>query len=576
MTIIEQLEQRVTQQVLGDNNSISVSSLLDAFYAILIARLAQPQIYSQLLSSQQKDNVQKDSVQKDSVQKDSVQKDSAQKNMFAQLWYSSETRQTLIRELATTHHIDERTTADLTTKTTPLVYHALQDLADGQFLPAFLQAQQPKLRHYLPLWSAPIITAANNSDADTLDTRSFDNQSFDNQSFDNQALETSTLEANTLETSVLSHQNTSHNRPINNKQINSEQTNSHQSITADPAQTIPPYDILTSSASSAPAELPVLDDYFIANAPPDSTNALHANPSEHHNVLAANQSWRQKSGKFNWLWILLALALLLIIGLVWVLVTKVSEPAPQPPVVVAAPVTVPSVVAASTEPAELIVAVDNSGSLYNCSAVVGSTDLQQALQQALNTSFAEQASSCEIGVRQGVAESIPNLSLAALPDVFTMLRSVPFARLQLQSERVIVEAPDRQLLQALLIDIRNLIPTMRVETKVPLTDTNDFEADNVSNTNGMNAEALGNEAFATNPFDNSTPNSNALIEYQDLDDTTEDQVLPVPNTTGPNSNSNNRELNMPSNTRTPSGPISLSEVDDMTSKVIVAEPAQVN
>src|SRR5699024_12719328 len=63
MNIIDQLEQIVTPAVLGsqidneqvidghriDHGSVSYVSLLEQFYAILAARLALPQIYSQLL-----------------------------------------------------------------------------------------------------------------------------------------------------------------------------------------------------------------------------------------------------------------------------------------------------------------------------------------------------------------------------------------------------------------------------------------------------------------------------------------------------------------------------------------------
>ena len=72
-------------------------------------------------------------------------------------------------------------------------------------------------------------------------------------------------------------------------------------------------------------------------------------------------------------------------------------------------------------------------------------------------------------------------------------------------------------------------------------------------------------------------------EYQAADDETGDSVMPAPNNNAsisadlPNTAPNNLPNNIPSNnsqTR-PSGPISLSEVDEMASSVIVAEPAQV-
>ncbi|MFP3367275.1 hypothetical protein R0J93_26885, partial [Pseudoalteromonas sp. SIMBA_148] len=81
---------------------------------------------------------------------------------------------------------------------------------------------------------------------------------------------------------------------------------------------------------------------------------------------------------------------------------------------------------------------------------VGDVELQSTLQQALNTSFGEQAGICELTVQDGTATTIANMPVDALPNVLTMLRSTPFARLQLQNERLIVEAPDNMLLQQLV------------------------------------------------------------------------------------------------------------------------------
>ena len=54
MSIIDQLEQTVTPAVLGEqasHQSVAYISLLEQFYAVLAARLAQPDIYSELLRS---------------------------------------------------------------------------------------------------------------------------------------------------------------------------------------------------------------------------------------------------------------------------------------------------------------------------------------------------------------------------------------------------------------------------------------------------------------------------------------------------------------------------------------------
>ena len=55
MNIIDQLEQTVTPAVMGndDSNNVAYVSLLEQFYAVLAACLAVPQVYSQLLRTDQ-------------------------------------------------------------------------------------------------------------------------------------------------------------------------------------------------------------------------------------------------------------------------------------------------------------------------------------------------------------------------------------------------------------------------------------------------------------------------------------------------------------------------------------------
>lgn len=127
MNIIDQLEQTVTSAVLGgysnddhtnqaDNANVSHVSLLEQFYAILAARLALPQVYSQLLRDDQpiiNDNM-------------------IEMPLFEQLWQAPSARQVIIQELAATHHIDELTTKKLIMNAAPLVYRELKIMANGQ------------------------------------------------------------------------------------------------------------------------------------------------------------------------------------------------------------------------------------------------------------------------------------------------------------------------------------------------------------------------------------------------------------------------------------------------------------
>ena len=267
------------------------------------------------------------------------------------------------------------------------------------------------------------------------------------------------------------------------------------------------------------------------------------------------------------LWTFVLLGAVTAIGLVWALLIKPND---TPPVqaVVTTPIVVPPVIEPPVQvstPIELIVAVDNNGSLYTCSGSVGDVALQSLLQQALNTSFGEQAGMCQLTVNGGVASSVANMPIEALPNVLTLLRSVPFARLQLQNDRITVEAPDTMQLQRLMTDMRTLLPAMMIESTAPLPLP--------SNPNNMNNGVVEQQGMATNNFDNQfenapTNNSANNVEYQAPDDDTNDSVMPAP----VRNNNTNDFNNAPSGSN---GSISLSEVDDMANNVIVVEPAQV-
>lgn len=484
MSIIDQLEKTVTPAVLGDKKgSVAYVSLLEQFYAILAARLALPQIYSQLIRDDQM-------MVADSVRESSL---------FEQLWQDPSMQQVIVQELAATHHINEQATSQLLINTAPLAYHELKVLANGQFLPAFLQAEQSALRQHLPIWAAPVIIAA--------------------QSVSDQAASDSM---------------------------------SIESINA-------------------------------------NTNAIHANPSAHH--WAENNSMKhEKVRTRNQRNDLLVRVFLLIVALAamalaaWAIFIRPNnapsvEPVATEPVVVAPAPAPPATV---MMPVELIVGVDNSGNLSSCSATVGDEALQGTLQRALNASFGEQASRCQLTVQAEVANTIANLPAEVLPNVFTMLRSIPFARLHLQNDRLTLAAPDNSLLQRLVTDIRSLVPAMTIDSTEPLPLPNDGDnIDNINNINGMNPQFENGGIPTNNEYGNSY-NGGESAEYQAPDDDTGDRVIPAPNNGGFNNNANNFSSNAPTNNAPinnapsrPSGPISQSEVDEMASSIFVAEPAQV-
>lgn len=520
MSIIDQLEKTVTPVVLGacdSDDSVAYVSLLEQFYAILAARLALPEVYSQLIRA------------------DEV----TDQSLFKHIWSESDMQQVVIQELAATHHIDDVITEQLLINSAPLVYSELKILADGQFLPAFLQGEQSTLRSYLPVWAAEVINAY---------------QDGDKQPASNSIADTSTV-------------------PVT-ESISSNSLDKSKDSNVDSRAIITSASADIENTATEGNEISTSDDGFALN-----TDAIHVNPSDHHlaeNPLGKARARSQRNDLLVKIFLLIVAIMALALA-AWAMLIRPNSVPPVEPVAVE-----PAVVAPEPEqpvevliPAEVVVAVDNTGSLYRCNATVGDGVLQSILQQALNTSFGEQASICELTVQVGVANSIANLPTELLPNVLTTLRSTPFARLHLQNDVLTLEAPDNMLLQRLVADIRALVPAMNIESTAPLP-----LPENVNNneTAGMD-DQFGNEGTAPNDQYVEGYNDSEPRDFQAADDDIDDRVLPVPNPNSFDSNTRSEPTNnIPSNVPTsspPPGPFSESEVDEMANTVIIAEPAQV-
>jgi len=546
MNIIDQLEKTVTPAVMGndDSNNVAYVSLLEQFYAVLAARLAVPQVYSQLLRTDQV-----------------ITSSNNESPLFEQIWQDKSLQETIVQELSATHHIDEQTTEQLLISAAPLAYRELKVLANGQFLPAFLQDKQAALRPYLPIWTAAVITATQgvsqqiqtsfNSDDGHIPVHVPVSDDISNR-----------IDDSTLDTGIAS---------IVTPITNTDAESIEQISTAERANT------------------EALDDNTIANS-----DAIHANPAAYHlaensNLKRAQVRTRNQRNDLLIRVFLLIVALAALALAAWALLVKPNNEIPVEPVatvpVEPPPAPVPPV--PTTTPVEIIVGVDNGGNLYTCSATVGDAALQSTLQQALNTSFGEQASICELNIQDGVATTTANMPAEILPNVLTMLRSTPFARLHVQNDRLILEAPDNMLLQKLVTEIRSLVPAMVVESTapLPLPDKSNI-GDATNNMANANNQFVDDGAGINNQYNNNGVSSNS-DEYQASDDDTGDRVIPTPL---PNNNSfNNAPNNLPTNgasnipnnfpsnnqTTRPPGPFSPSEVDEMANTVIVAEPAQV-
>lgn len=549
MTLIDQLERTVTTAVLGNDDNVAHTSLLEQFYAILITRLAQPMAYSQLLRSDHSVAVQS----------------TENTSLFEQVWQSIDQRQLLIDELAVTHHVDALATEQLLINVAQLAYQELKNQAQGQFLPAFLQAEQPTVRQYLPVWADEVLSLIAVTDEKV-------------HSIDNSSVGTSTI--NTLNSHAES-ENTANDNVVsdNAPSSNAERYDATKDGTATDMTDLASPSLITATAdvpvdSSEGASEQMQTQVELTNAQKNSIDAIHVNPSDYRASHTATGSADVSNRKRrNAIVIgLLLVGALVAIGLVWALVIQPNSTTPAEPVATAPVITAPieAPIAQVLTPAELVVAVDNSGSLYNCMAIIGDDAMQGALRQGLNVSFGEQASSCELTVEEGVATSLSGINTETLPDIFTLLRSVPFARLQLQNDTLNLEAPDAVLLQSLVTDMRTLIPAIVITTSapLPLSDNNAMTADEANDMAAMNGlDDEYNEGMSANEGYGGDVNNTQMSSaqnYQALDDDTNDSVVPAP----PNSNSsfnNNRA------TTTRAGTMSAAEVDELANTTIVAE-----
>lgn len=473
MSLIDHLEHTISPAVLGDASSIAHISVLEQFYALMIARLAIPQAYSQFLGNQQRLDQAKVAVP-----------------LFEQIWHADAKRTLMVEELALMHHLDAETIVQLLTNAAPLTYQALIDAAKGQFLPAYLQGVAPSVRPLLPVWAESVLVDTQASPV-TAASHLPEPPSIDKAA-----------------TPVM----------VQEDEVNTDAVTD---------QTLAPAPI-----SAKPSDYRTPDAYAQAQSAPLPTRARN----RRRDLIVR---------------LVLLIAALTALFLLWLLVIKPNQTAPAEPVVTAPqPVAAAPVVPPTLDPVELIVAIDDSGNLYTCSAAVGDTSAQAMLKQALTLSFGTQADICELSVMEGVATELP-MSAQSLSDAVMRLRSAPFARLHLQNGSIILEAPDAAQLQRLLSDMRALVPTVSVMAAAPLPLPQPEVA--------MDDNQVG----APIPDDSAAQNFSS--DASDSQSTVATDAVPPPRRS--DMTNQTRDQNEPAS----SNNISNAEVDDLANSIIVAE-----
>lgn len=138
MDIIGHLTRTVSPAVLGDDRSPAKQNLLEQFYAIFAARLADNDTYSRFAN----ENVARDD-----------------QGFYDRVWNDGAHRDQISRELAGAHNVDATASRGLIAMAAPLAYHEIKSLAGTTPVPQFLNDNLASYQHHIPAWAGAVVPA---------------------------------------------------------------------------------------------------------------------------------------------------------------------------------------------------------------------------------------------------------------------------------------------------------------------------------------------------------------------------------------------------------------------------------
>ncbi|WP_201587862.1 OmpA family protein [Psychrobacter jeotgali] len=138
MDIISHLTRTVTPAVLGDDNNPAKKSLLEQFYAIFAARLADQETYNRFAN----ENVARDD-----------------QGFYDRVWTDGAHRDQISRELAGAHNVDATASRGLVAMAAPLAYHEIKNLAGTTPVPQFLNDNLSSYQKHIPAWAGAVVPA---------------------------------------------------------------------------------------------------------------------------------------------------------------------------------------------------------------------------------------------------------------------------------------------------------------------------------------------------------------------------------------------------------------------------------
>lgn len=138
MDIINHLTRTVTPAVLGDDNNPAKRNLLEQFYAIFAARLADKDTYGRFAN----ENIAQDD-----------------QGFYDRVWTDGSHRDQISRELASQHNVDATASRGLIAMAAPLAFHEIKSLAGNTPVPQFLNDNLSNYQHHIPAWAAGVVPA---------------------------------------------------------------------------------------------------------------------------------------------------------------------------------------------------------------------------------------------------------------------------------------------------------------------------------------------------------------------------------------------------------------------------------
>ena len=138
MDIISHLTRTVSPAVLGDDRSPAKKNLLEQFYAIFAARLADNDTYGRFAN----ENIARDD-----------------QGFYDRVWTDGSHRDQISRELAGAHNVDATASRGLVAMAAPLAFHEIKSLAGTTPVPQFLNDNLSSYQHHIPAWAGAVVPA---------------------------------------------------------------------------------------------------------------------------------------------------------------------------------------------------------------------------------------------------------------------------------------------------------------------------------------------------------------------------------------------------------------------------------